>query len=1644
MKTTIPQIFLTLLLCVFFFSTYAQISTNSNPPYNSPIFLVDSLLLGEGVVATNHIFQGDPLQIGFFNGENSNIGLDSGIVMGTGDIVEIVPGAFGGFFANAVNDPDLLELASSVPDLIGQNFNVTSVNDVAILEFDFVPVSSYLSFRYVFASEEYFAYENTQFNDVFGFFISGPNIVGPYSSPPEFPNGSINIASFESTEINSLGVELPITISSVNSSYNPALFVTNQNNGQNTVNSTVDGFTTVITAEANVLCGATYHIRLAIADGTDTGLSSFVLLEAGSFSSPPLTVDNSLGIDSTEIFTDCGAPVTLTANVAGDNYEFLWNTGETTQSVIATPGYYWVQATDSTGCTVQSDSLRVYSQPVPEIILPNQDNYCDGDTYLIDPVINSGTAPFNFDWGDFGNDNQFEVSEPGTYTLTVVDSNGCTDTHNLELFEKALPEVSYSPEEILVCGGIPVEVSAYGAQTYIWSPNVSLSSDTGSTIEISTLSSITYTLEGIDSIGCSSTILVPTTAADDFSLDISTQPVSCQGYSNGSITILPQSTAISPIQYSIDGGQNYFDFFTFDNLNFGNYDIKVQDGIGCVISDNVFIESAQPAIEVLTTSVGISCPSDSTGVVRVEEISGGNISSGYSYTWFNSGTNEVVGTDSVLTVPAGGYYLVVEDDNGCQATDEVFLTQPNPISTSYTKNDVTCHGGNDGQIMVSINGGGTPPYELDWVTYGNVHTPYLYNLEDGIYDLEITDANNCVSSLSVEITESPLPLTIQVESLEISCFGAATGSAHVSADGGTPPYFYQWSSGHVNADAGQIPSGIYSVEVTDSRGCSVTDSVEVGENDEIISQLSSTSTSCFGLFDGTATISSVGGSGNLTYTWSTGDSSSSITSGFGEYWVIVEDEIGCITEDTILINQPQKIRIELSINDVSCFGGSNGKIEADISGGTPFNNGTYTHTWTLDSDTVGFNYYILNSISSSNLPYVLNVVDYNGCTSTAYAFIDEPPVINIETSEIIPTYCLNIPAGEVSVVASGGFLNPDGMYSYTWNTGHSGSVLSNQTSGLYSVIVEDDNACKDTLSLEIPLEDNFTLAINSTPLNCYEDASGSATVSSVGGIEPFTYEWNTSAGIISQQMSSASSNTILNLTQGVTSVVVTDFNGCAKTTQINIDQPTELQYSVFKENDESCSGEFSACDGQIKLEVDGGVGTYTIQCINSSNEIIATNQSDSLSEFDLLCADFYQISVTDENGCFGTLSGSGLPLPVEIIAGSPVTSSINTTAGSILNNILCYGDTAASLSVSNPNPSYTYDWYVNGQLFTSGLNVTLPAGDIHVQAVSSSSCYTNSDTITIYQPSLLSISQEVEFVNCNGGNDGSISIEASGGFPSYSYSWSSMGNAVVGSTDLMDLSAGIYTLTLEDANDCQRNFDVEVLEPSALTTNSIVEDVSCNGGDDGSATISIAGGVGPYMMNWQGVDSTSLSADIYEVIITDANNCTETIDVEVSQPTAVVATFNASQTPFTASASGGTPPYTYEWLYFGNYQSSGNTFSPTESGEYTLVAIDANDCEGRKLNTYSNTVDVSEFEDLEVLIFPNPVRDYFNIEIKSETNLEEFTFKLLDARGRMLSQDLFKKSIQIDRKNISPGVYFIHLNSASNFIQRKIIFSEKK
>ncbi len=300
MKIKVIAVFLNLSLIFHYF---AQITVTNSAPYNTANQLINNVLLGGGVSANNTSMFGDAIQIGFFNGVNTNLGLDSGIVMSTGDIADLDPTSFGGGNTpmNTNSDPDLLNVANSVPPLINQPFFVSGIFDVATIEFDFIPTSDTVSFNYVFGSNEYLTWVNSEYNDVFGFFISGPGITGPYSSPAGFPNGSINIA----TVPNSIP-PLPITISSVNNVLNSQYYIDNQFTFPQTVSC--NGFTTLFNATTIVQCGETYHIRLALADGSDSNLDSWVFLEAGSFSSNgSVSVSSGIAEGDTLLYEGCNA-----------------------------------------------------------------------------------------------------------------------------------------------------------------------------------------------------------------------------------------------------------------------------------------------------------------------------------------------------------------------------------------------------------------------------------------------------------------------------------------------------------------------------------------------------------------------------------------------------------------------------------------------------------------------------------------------------------------------------------------------------------------------------------------------------------------------------------------------------------------------------------------------------------------------------------------------------------------------------------------------------------------------------------------------------------------------------------------------------------------------------------------------------------------------------------------------------------------------------------------------------------------------------------------------------------------------------------------------------------------------------------------
>ncbi len=452
-----------IFLISFTLNSYSQISVDVNSPYNSPVYLIDNVLLGGGVTASNHNYQGDSVQIAFFDATNTSLGINTGIVMATGEVSVLDPSFTSTFpiLPNTVTDPDLLNVANSVPPLLPSphtnSFTVSSINDVAVLEFDFIPTSDSLSFNYVFGSEEYFAFENSQYNDVFGFFLSGPGISGPYSSPSYHPNGSINLAIVPGSN-----PPLPITISSVNSvtPINSQFFVDNQG-GLDTI-AYADGYTTVLTANATVQCGETYHIRLAIADGSDSGLSSFVWLQAGSFSSPVLEVVDDLGLDSTVLEIPCNSNVTLTANGGvGATYEWYDQSGNifsTNNVVTVGNGTYWVTAT-SFGCPVISDTLTVISQSAPVVELGNDITIDCNSTVLLDPNISGGSGVYNYLWNNNSTSNTLNTGG-GFYSVIVTDDQtGCYGEDSINITEDQPPNTVISGGGSICSDGSTVQIN---------------------------------------------------------------------------------------------------------------------------------------------------------------------------------------------------------------------------------------------------------------------------------------------------------------------------------------------------------------------------------------------------------------------------------------------------------------------------------------------------------------------------------------------------------------------------------------------------------------------------------------------------------------------------------------------------------------------------------------------------------------------------------------------------------------------------------------------------------------------------------------------------------------------------------------------------------------------------------------------------------------------------------------------------------------------------------------------------------------------------------------------------------------------------------------------------------------------------------
>lgn len=570
---------------------------------------------------------------------------------------------------------------------------------------------------------------------------------------------------------------------------------------------------------------------------------------------------------------------------------------------------------------------------------------------------------------------------------------------------------------------------------------------------------------------------------------------------------------------------------------------------------------------------------------------------------------------------------------------------------------------------------------------------------------------------------------------------------------------------------------------------------------------------------------------------------------------------------------------------------------------------------------------------TNNNPYVMGMNNTNQYQLTACAGSPISFLIDTYDTDSLQNVTLTWNAGingSMFVVSNG--PRPTGTFTWTPGQGDVGNTFC------FTVTVTDDNCPyngSQTFAFCIDVT-GFTVAASATTANC-NASNGSATAIPAGGNGPYTYQWLPSGG------NNANAN---GLAAGTYTVNVTDASGCVATQTVVVPQGPAPGNLLMTSTNIAC---FGGNTGSATANMNGGQQPYTYLWSNN-------NTTPTLSN---LPAGTYSVSVTTANGCISTGT---------VVITQPATAlTVNT---SVSTPVSCNGGnngTAAAV-VNGGVPAYTYSW--NTQPVQTTANASNLAAGSYVVTITDAGGCVITGSVTLTQPAALvsSVASSVP-VSCYGNANGSATAGVSGGTGPFTYSWTT--NPIQTTVSAGNLGAGNYQVVITDANGCTSTSSVQITQPNPLVVNiSAVTDVSCNAGNNGTATAAASGGTGPYAFSWttNPVQNTTtainLNAGTYFVTITDANGCGTVTTATVNEPLPLVITATGNDTVcpgqqgiVSAFTSGGTGQVTYNW----NPQMGNNstyTVYPSTLTNYIVSATDANGCVS---NSDTITIDVYQF-----------------------------------------------------------------------------------
>lgn len=1308
---------------------------------------------------------------------------------------------------------------------------------------------------------------------------------------------------------------------------------------------------------------------------------------------------NIVSISHVGCFGDDSGSATVEGTGGSGSYSYSWDDPNNQQTSTATglaPGIYNVTITDNNGCSTPvvlqveiegpTDALELTL--TPSVFGGGHNVACATDsTATIDLEITGGTAPYDILWDlpglETSTDEDLSDLPPGVYSVTVTDANGCEATETIELTAPTPISITFETTPSL-CFGLPqgsLSIEIFGGiEPYdvLWNgPNGFTSTD----LELEDIEGGIYNLTITDANGCEYLDAVTVTQPDDLVITVDSISdyngfnTTCYNSHDGAVFITPSGgTPPYSHQWNSPGNPNFSNQEDVINLGPGTYETVLIDQNGCV--QNEFIDIVAPdtigvdfTASIYPNGFNISCKGANDGSL---DASGTGGTPPYTYIWAGPpGFGPVFG-NPITDLGPGEYSVVVMDANNCVFSATTTLTEPpgftmNLIAETYNGSHISCPGESDGAINLILSGN-AGPYDISWTgPDGFTSTDEdLFNLPAGEYCVTVIDANDCEQTACI-LLEDPEPLAISLSGIDETCAGDEDGSIDATVTGGSGAYTYEWTGENnftaTTEDLTGLSAGTYCLIVTDANGCKKRTCITINSlvGPEIVLE-NSTDALCF--MDNSATIDITVNTAEPSYTVSwTGpygfvSTDEDLTGLFaGTYCVTVDDGSGCVAQQCFTVGEAPELSgagVRTSYNGfhIDCHGNDNGGIWATGIGGTP----PYTYSWIGPDGFTSTDSLLLDLAPGI---YCGTVTDSHGCTYTQCTQILEPPVLEMDPDVVLPECGSTGETASVTLNVSGG-VPP---YTYNWSTGDQTESVELDY-GTHTVIVSDANGCEMTEVFEIEFSESLVVGLESPLLNggvhiaCHGGTTGEITLTVYQSNGNTTYSWTGPNGFVSTDKD------LSGLVAGQYCVTVTDESDCEVVECITLTEPEVLEIEVAV-TDALCDG---SATGSLSASTEGGMGSITYSW-TGPNGYTATG-----AEIDGLEAGTYCVTATDVNGCSVTTCE-------DVEAPQALSVTLDSPLGPDGYHIECFGDDSGEITaeITGGTSPYTYSWTgPNGFESTAEDLSDLIAGEYCLTATDANGCE-STVCITLTEAPGMDITLTPFLhpngfhVTCNADCDGSIEGEILGGAEPLVIEWEGPGGFTSDQLDISGLCAGVYVLTVTDADGCSQSTSVTLEAPAAIAIDLSSpqfnggHEVGCFGDSSGSIDTEVSGGTGSYTYSWTGPDGftssdvvlDNLPAGTYTLEIEDSDGCTATATIELHQPDAPltaeatspthpsgdhISCHGANDGSIEVEPAGGTPPYAYNWNGPNGFTSDSQNPQNLSPGEYTLVIEDANSC----------------------------------------------------------------------------------------------------